>query len=394
MQNPWKKIQALNDQTEIWWDSSPLVWPNFKQDMNGVSGLTDDEQTWINDELAQAFFDAPVDSWVFRGCTTNPPLSWAVLKTRKAEWAEKIRKIRKDYTGRSKYGLFRMVYKEIVRLGAEQFLPLFEASNGKYGHISAQVDPLLLKNEAEMREMGEELASLSPNVMVKIPGATRGIPIFRHLASKGIATNATGVFTLPQIMAVAEMVAEGRKQHLQENSEPRFGWRAVCTHMTGRLEDSKALRGVIDGDNRNIDAFELRVASEAVVKKAAKLFEERELPIKMLTCSARKHINQQGEVVYPHIEMFAGGNLVYTVPPKVFGDVLVHYRNKDIRPLWDTAPDEQVLEKLKQVEYFRRAYDENGYAVEEFDEIPSMIENMDAFQKAFREMIDYVGSFL
>jgi hypothetical protein len=80
--------------------------------------------------------------------------------------------------------------------------------------------------------------------------------------------------------------------------------------MTGRLEDSKSLRGVIDANNLNINAFELRVASEVVVKKAARLFEERELPIKMLTCSARKHKNEAGEVVYPHIEMFAGGNLV------------------------------------------------------------------------------------
>lgn len=394
MHNAWKVIQGLNDQTEIWWDSSPLVWPNFKDDMQSVSGLTKDEQAWLNDELAGMFFNAPVDDWLFRGCTTNPPLSWTVLKTRKAEWAENIKKIRKSYNGRSKYGLFRKVYSEIVRLGAEQFLPLFEASNGKYGHISAQVDPLLIKNEAEMREMGEELADISPNVMVKIPGATRGIPIFKHLASKGIATNATGVFTLSQIMAVAHMVAEGRAIHLKENSEPRFGWRAVCTHMTGRLEDSKALRGVIDGENRNIDAFELRVASEAVVKKAAELFEQRDLPIKMLTCSARKHVDEKGDIVYPHIEMFAGGNLVYTVPPKVIGDVLVHYRNKEIQPKWDTPPDQEIVNKLSKVEYFRRAHDEDGFAVEEFDEIPSMIENMDAFQKAFREMIDYVGTFL
>jgi len=27
--NPWKAIAAMNPDTEIWWDSSPLVWPNF-----------------------------------------------------------------------------------------------------------------------------------------------------------------------------------------------------------------------------------------------------------------------------------------------------------------------------------------------------------------------------
>lgn len=394
MHNPWRELQKLNNNTEIWWDSSPLVWPNFVKDMATYPGLSKQELDWVQEELAGMFYDAPVDSWIFKGCTTNPPLSWDVLKLRKAEWADIIKDIRKQYTGRSKYGLFRMVYREIVKRGAERFMPLFEASDGTLGHISGQVDPMLMNNEPAMKEMADELAELSPNVMVKIPGSTAGIPIFKYLASKGIATNATAVFALSQIMAVAENVAEGRKIHLKESAKPRHGWRAVCTHMNGRLEDSKAFRGVIDSNNLNINAFELRTASDYVVKKAAKLFEERDLPIKMLTCSARKHKNEQGEVVFPHIDMFAGGNLVYTVPPAVIGDYLVHYRNKEITPQWNNEPDQRVLDKLNTIDYFRKSSTEDGFAVEQFDEITSMRENMDSFQKAFREMIDYVGSFL
>ncbi len=394
MHNAWKEIKKLSSNTEIWWDSSPVVWPNFKENMKGNLGLSQEEMKWLENELGEMFFDAPVDKWVFDGCTTNPPLSWAVLKERKAEWADIIKKVRKGYKGRSKYGLFRHVYAEVVRAGAEKFLPLFEASDGKYGHISAQVDPLLMNNEPEMKEMADELSEISPNVMIKIPGSTRGIPIFKYLASKGIATNATAVFTLSQMLAVGQMVAEGRKAHLAGTDKPRHGWRAVCTHMNGRLEDSKAFRGVIDKNNMAIDAFELRTASEVVCKKAAQLYKEREMPIKVLTCSARKHVNEAGEIVYPHIEMFAGGDLVYTVPPSVIGDVLVHYRNKEIKSNWDNAPDEKIVAKLNQIDYFRRSADEDGFAVEEFDEITSMVENMDSFQKAFREMIDYVGSFL
>ena len=69
------------------------------------------------------------------------------------------------------------------------------------GHISGQVDMQQMRNEAAMKENAEEISALSPNVMVKIPGSTQGIPVFKHLASKGIATNATCVFTVPQIMA-------------------------------------------------------------------------------------------------------------------------------------------------------------------------------------------------
>jgi transaldolase len=391
LNNPWKTIQGMNPETEIWWDSSPLVWPNFKEDF--LKGkLNDEEKAWFTRELDTLFDGAPVDGWIFKGCTTNPPLSWAVLKTRKEEWANIIKEKRKAYKGRSKYGLYMQVYFEVVKRGAQKLLPIFEASGGKLGHISGQVDMQQMRNEAAMKEMAEELAALSPNVMVKIPGSSQGIPVFKYLASKGIATNATCVFNVPQIMAVAHAVGEGRKAHLKENSH-RHGWRAVCTHMTGRLEDSKAFRGVIDKENLDINALELRAASEAVVKKCAKLFKERQLPIKMLTCSARLHRKNE-QWFYPHVDMFMGGELVYTIPPKVFGDVLLHYRKLELKPRWNEPVPKETMNKLNQVPYFRLSYEEDGYSVEQFNEIPSLLENEAEFVGATKEMIDYVGSFL
>ncbi|MGA2478991.1 MAG: transaldolase family protein [Spirochaetia bacterium] len=389
--NPWKTISAMNPETEIWWDSSPLVWPNFKDDF--LKGRPEAEKEWYKKELDSLFFDSPVNGWIFKGCTTNPPLSWAVLKTRKDEWAKIIAEKRKAYKGSSKYGMYLAVYSEVVKRGAEKLLPLFEASGGKLGHISGQVDPQQLRNESAMKEMAEELASLSPNVMVKIPGSTQGIPVFKYLASKGIATNATCVFNVSQIMAVARSVDEGRKIHLKESKTPRLGWRAVCTHMMGRLEDSAAFRGVIDKENLNINPLELRAASELVVKNCTRMFHERKLPIKMLVCSARLHRNGQ-QWFYPHVDMFMGGDLVYTIPPTVFGHILSYYRDRELKAHWCDTVSPQLIEKLNQVPYFRQSTEENGYAVEQFNEIPSLLENETEFVGATKEMIQYVGSFL
>lgn len=389
--NPWKTITAMSPDTEIWWDSSPLVWPNFKDDF--LKGRPDAEKGFYRQELDGLFGDAPVGGWLFKGCTTNPPLSWAVLKTRKDEWAKIITEKRKAYKGKSKYGLFTQVYFEVVKRGAENLLPLFEASGGNIGHISGQVDMQQMRNETAMKEMGEQLASLSPNVMVKIPGSTQGIPVFKYLASKGIATNATCVFTVPQIMAVARMVSEGHQIHMKESKTPRFGWRAVCTHMAGRLEDSKAFRGVIEKDNLDINALELRCSSEAVVKKCARLFHEQSLPIKMLICSARLH-RKGDQWFYPHVDMFMGGELVYTIPPTVFGHILTFYRDRELKPHWNDTVRQDIIDKLNQVPYFRLAYAEDGYEVEQFNEISSLQENEVDFVGATKEMIEYVGSFL
>jgi len=392
MDNTWRRLRALNPETEIWWDSSPLVWPNFRDDF--PARFTDGDKKCFQDETGSMFFDAPADQWLFSGCTTNPPLSWNVLKTRKAEWDKVILEKRKVYTGRSKYGLYRLVYFEVVKRGAEKFLPLFEASSGKLGHISGQVEPGLIRNTAGMIEMAEELADLCPNVMIKIPGSSEGMPIYRHLASKGISTNATLVYTVPQIMTVAKMVAEGRKIHLAENKTPRHGWRAVCTHMSGRFEDTKTLRGYINEKNLDISPLELRCASEAVVKKCARLFVERSLPIKMLDCSHRLHVSMNGELYYPHLEMFAGGPIVYTIPPKVLGDCLMLYRNREIVPGWNDPVPQEKLDKLLQVPYFKASYEEDGFGVDQFSELPSLLETEAEFGAATHEMINYVGTFV
>jgi transaldolase len=393
MTNPWRRLKELSSDTEIWWDSSPLVWPNFRE--NYLSKVPEADRAQFTADTGSMFFNAPVDEWAFDGCTTNPPLSWDVLKTRKAEWAGIIREVRKGYTGRSKYGLFLQVYFEVVKRSAEKFLPLFEASGGTKGHISGQVAPLLNRNQPAMIEMAEQLADLAPNVMVKVPGSTEGMGVFKHLASKGVATNGTAIFTVSQVLTVGKMIAEGRAQHLREtNDNSRFGWRAVCTQMSGRFEDSGSFRGVMNKQNLDISPLELRAASEAVIKKCARIFGERDYPIKMLQCSQRLHKNEQGEWFYPHIEMFAGGPLVYTVPPPVIGDVMVFYKDREFTNGWDRQVPQEMIEKLSQVDYFRRGYDEDGYAVEEFNEIPSYNENEAEFVNAAKEMIEYCGSFL
>ena len=390
-ENALRRLQALNAETEIWWDSSPLVWPNFVESY--MAGLPEADRAWFKKETDGMFLDAPVSEWAFKGCTTNPPLSWAVIQKRTDEWIDVIKEKRKSYTGKSQYGLFKEVYLETVKRGAEKLLPLFEASDGKLGHISGQVDPNLLKDEAAMKEMADELAALSPNVMVKIPASTSGIPVFRYLASKGIATNATTCFNVPQIMAVAHSVAEGNKEFKASGSK-RKGWKAVITQMSGRLEDSAAFRGYINKMNMDISPLELRVASEAVVKKTAALLSERDLPLKMLQCSARKHVDFEGNVFYPHIEMFSGGPLIYTIPPTVIGDYLYHYRDREIVNGWNAAPNAAVMKKLLQVPYFVKSYEEDGYAVEQFDEITSLIENAAVFSAATNDMIDFVGKYV
>ena len=392
MSNALYQLKSLNPETEVWWDSSPLVYPNFQADY--PKSVPESERAFIQEQVDSIFLGNPPGQWVMDGCTTNPPLSWAVLKQRKEEWARIIAEKRKAYRGRSVYGLFKEVYFETVKRGAEAFMPLFEHSNGTRGHISGQIYPLLNRNQPAMIEFADELAELGPNVMVKVPGSTEGMGVFKYLASKGIATNGTAIFTVSQIMTVGQMIKEGRELHLKSTGKPRHGWRAVCTMMAGRLEDSASLRGVINKKNLDISPLELRWASLTVMKKCARLFEERNMPIKLLKCSDRLHHDTAGNGFYPHVEGTAGGPIVHTMPPKVIGDIMHLYKNREFVNKWDEQAPEEVMEKLLKVPFCKNAIDEDGYAVEQFNEIPAYLENETEFVGAATEMFSYVGSFL
>jgi len=55
---------------------------------------------------------------------------------------------------------------------------------------------------------------------------------------------------------------------------------------------------------------------------------------------------------------------------------------------------QETIEKLNQIPYFRLSSEEDGYAIEQFNEIPSLLENEVEFVGATKEMMEYVGSFL
>ena len=86
-----------------------------------------------------------------------------------------------------------LTYKEVVRRGAEMYRPVFEASGGRFGFISGQLDPRLLTETDRMVEEAVELHGLAPNVMIKVPASLQGIDGVRRLLEEtGAARAAEG----------------------------------------------------------------------------------------------------------------------------------------------------------------------------------------------------------
>jgi transaldolase len=125
------------------------------------------------------------------------------------------------------------LYKTIVRLGAQMYMPVYQRTDYCYGQLSAQVNPSTFSDADTMVKHSFELRTLSENIMIKIPGSSEGVDAIRRLTALGVPTNCTSGYTVPQFIAVAEAVQAGLLEAGQ-NGVDLTGWRSVITFMSAR----------------------------------------------------------------------------------------------------------------------------------------------------------------
>jgi transaldolase len=238
-----------------------------------------------------------------------------------------------------------------------------------------------------------ELASLSPNVMIKVPGTKEGYEVIKVLTSKGIATNNTLTFVLPQLMACARAVKEGLEIAKRDGID-LTRWRSVITHMTARYGDLGDLKKEADQLGIELTEVDVRWAELAIFKKAYRLVREGNYSSKMLICSMRISPILNGKKHCWHLEKLAGGDIVITCPPSFIEGVFEFLDGTEFRPLIDEEVPKSVLDKLLRIPYFERAYREDGYTPDEFNSHPALVATAVEFSKATEGMVDFVAKRL
>jgi len=390
--NPLERLVHLNPETEIWWDSSPLIYADWSESF--LKQVPAEKASVIKTELEKMYDSKNPENSLFRGVTTNPPLSLAVIKMREQYVASISNSIIDNNPSISKEDLFWQTYKEIVKRGAEMYLEIFEKSNHKYGHLSGQVDPRSLYDVDAMMKQALELASLSPNVMIKVPGSKEGYEVIKQLTAKGIATNNTLTFTLPQLIMCAEKVKEGL-EIAKKNKVDLSRWRSVITYMAARYGE---LRGTMkkEAESLGIELSEsdTRWAEMAIFKKAYMTVKERGYPSKMLLCSMRISPTVKGKKRCWHLEKVAGGDIILTCPPSFIEGVFETLENTKFTNQIEKKVPKKVLERLLRIPYFEKAYMEDGYVIDEFNTHPALKATEEEFSKATDTMVGMVAKQL
>lgn len=390
--NVLERLAEINPQAEIWWDSSPLIYQSWVEEM--LKEAKEEDREIMKRQFRRLYNPDKPEETLFRGVTTNPPLCLNVFKIHGDYWAEFVDGLIEKNPGIDKENLFWMTYKEIVKRGAQMYLGVFEKSNYKYGYISAQVDPREIYNEEKMLEQAKELASLNPNVMIKIPGSKEGYKIIKILTSMGIPTNNTLAFTIPQFLVCAEAVKEGL-EIAKKNGVDLAKWRSVITDMTARYGDLGGLRKKAEEKGIELSETDVRWAELAIFKKAYKLLKERKYPSKMLLCSMRISPPINGKPIASwHVEKLAGADIVYTCPPKYIKGLMKISDNLKFKDSIEEEPPKEELDKLLRVPYFEKAYREDGLTQDEFNTHAAVLATAEEFSNATKGMVDFVNQRL
>ena len=392
--NIMEKVVEVSPGMEIWWDSSPLIFDFWCKKL--LNKATPDDAEILKKQFARMYNLKDPASQLFRGVTTNPSLSLQAINADEATWIKIVEGLIEKNPGIDKEGLFWIMYKEVVKRGSDMFLPLFEISGYKQGFLSGQVDPRNVFEKEKMLQQAEELSALNPNIMIKIPGSKEGYEVIETLTSRGISTNNTLTFILPQLVDCAKSVKKGLEQ-AKKNSVDLSKWRSVITHMESRYGDLGGLRDFGKEKGIELSDGDVRLAELAIFKKAYKFVKENGYPSKMLSCSLRVGPTINGSVKLWHLEEKSGADIVMTCPP-VFIEQLYEFPEQEKlvfekdRILEDIPKD--VMDKLMRIPYFERAYAEDGYIRDEYNSHPALVRTADQFSEATVKMVEFAGKCL
>ena len=380
------RLRSTSSGLEIWWDSSPLIYPGWSQKL--IAGFPEGKRATLGDQLRRLYDPSHPAETLFTGVTTNPPLSYQAIQDDPARWSAWAREHGLAHPDRDAERVGWALYEETVRLGAALFRPVYEASDHAHGHLSAQVDPYTFFDAEAMLSQALELKALGPNIAIKIPGTLEGMEVIFRLTALGVSTNCTAAYTVPQFIAAADAVQAGLLV-ARANGVDLTGWRSVVTYMSARWEGAAEFEQQAAQRGLSLSPEDRRLAGVAIFKQAYRIFRQRAYPSKMLICSLRLGPVVDGATRCWHLEETAGARAVFTLPPPFLTELFTKAEHLTFEPRIRRVLGADVLERLQRIPYFNAAYEPDGLTPPDFNHLPPLLSTW----KEFKEAKDRIVAF-
>ena len=145
------------------------------------------------------------------GVTTNPTIFAAALSKGNA-YDDQIREL----AGRdsSVDDTIKALTSDDVRNACDILAPVYDASGGKDGRVSIEVEPgLAMQTDATIGQAADLWKIVDrPNVLIKIPATKPGLPAITASIAEGISVNVTLIFSLDRYRGVIDAYLSGLEQ--------------------------------------------------------------------------------------------------------------------------------------------------------------------------------------
>ncbi|MCT2583284.1 transaldolase [Actinophytocola sp. S1-96] len=188
------------------------------------------------------------------GVTSNPTI-FAKAVSEAADYDEQVRDL--AARGASLDAAVREITTTDIRNACDLFRDVWQATGGVDGRVSIEVDPRLAhetdKTVAEALDLWKTVDR--PNLLVKIPATSAGLPAITRTLAEGVSVNVTLIFSVERYREVMAAFVDGLEQAKANGhdvstlvSVASFFVSRVDTEVDKRLDalatdEAKALRG-------------------------------------------------------------------------------------------------------------------------------------------------------
>lgn len=311
------------------------------------------------------------------GATSNPVIVCAAVKGDPAGTASVLDRLVTEHPEGTEDEIAWALVEDLGRRAAAILAPVFEATGGRKGYLSMQVNPKLYPSARAMADHGRRLAAVAPNVAIKVPATEAGLAAGAELVASGINVNATVSFTVSQAVAAAEAFEKALDRALAAGHEAAR-LHPYVTLMVGRLDD--LLQRVMAKQSISVDPGHLHWAGIAVFKKAQALFKARGYRSTPLVAAYRHHL---------HWSELVGPGVIHSIPYAWWNQ----YEASDVpvEPTLERPVPEAVVDTLLRCfPDFRSAYAEDGLRPPQFVRYGASVHTLHQFIGGYQDLLAIV----
>ena len=239
------------------------------------------QSLWYDNIERSKLMDGSIEQMIqegkISGITSNPSIFQKAIATSNA-YDNTLKPM--AWSGLGREDIFWQLAMEDIRQAANLFFPLYEKTQMTDGYVSLEVNPLFAYDTpqtiADARRLWERVDK--PNLMIKIPATSEGLPAIRQAIASGINVNVTLIFSIKRYAEVIEAYMAGLEDRVLRG-EPIHHIASVASFFISRIDTKiDALLQAQSNAGMISDSTYLRLAGKAAIANATmayQLFSEK-----------------------------------------------------------------------------------------------------------------------